>query len=135
VTFALIFSGCGSSRDANLAEVSGKVTLDGKPIESGVISFIPADLSGPTAGAEIVNGTYFIGGESGVFISECRVEISALKKTGEKVPTSVDPDDMTDVVTNMVPANYNTKSTLTAKIEAGENLNVDFSLHSTAQIE
>ena len=75
------FAGCGGGPDIELAQVSGTVQLDGKPIQSGTISFIPLDLAGPTAGAQIIDGAYFIGGENGVYIGECRVEISAMKKT------------------------------------------------------
>jgi hypothetical protein len=134
-SIVVIFSGCGSSRDSGLADVSGKVTFDGKPLEYGTISFIPLDLNGPTSGTEIHNGSYTIGGEVGAYIGECRVEISAHKKTGEKVPSPVDPDEMTEIVVNMIPLNYNTNSTLTATIAEGENLNVDFNLQSKVENE
>ena len=129
------FVGCGGGPDIELAQVSGTVQLDGKPIQSGTISFIPLDLAGPTAGAQIIDGAYFIGGENGVYIGECRVEISAMKKTGEKVPSPIDPNEMTDVTEELIPAKYNVKSTLTKQIQAGENLNVDFSLQSNVENE
>lgn len=42
--------------------VTGKVTYDGAPVESGAISFMPVDGKGAAAGATIVNGTYTVEG-------------------------------------------------------------------------
>lgn len=49
----LAVAGCGSSTGA-----SGNVTYDGRPVERGAISFLPADGRGPTAGGEIRDGRY-----------------------------------------------------------------------------
>ena len=46
-------AGCGGPPRA---KVSGTVTLDGQPVESGTISFYPTANSGPTAGGGIENG-------------------------------------------------------------------------------
>lgn len=49
----LLLSGCGSS-----GRVTGEVTYEGKTIENGLISFLPADGDGPSAGATIEKGRY-----------------------------------------------------------------------------
>jgi hypothetical protein len=52
----LIPAGCG---DPSHATVSGKVTLDGKPLNSGYVSFIPEDTqAGQTSGGRIIDGEY-----------------------------------------------------------------------------
>ncbi len=49
----LLLSGCGDS-----TSVSGNVTYKGKPVESGAITFLPADGKGPSSGARIEGGRY-----------------------------------------------------------------------------
>jgi len=51
----LILAGCG-----NKCSVSGRVTVGGQPVESGFITFFPADEKGQSAGGEIINGEYSI---------------------------------------------------------------------------
>ena len=67
VLFALLgglASGCGGSGH----RISGKVTLDGKPVPAGKIYFIPDTAkgnSGPTRYADIVDGAYDTGATGG----------------------------------------------------------------------
>jgi hypothetical protein len=49
----LAATGCESSTGA-----SGTVTYDGRPVEKGTITFLPADGQGPAAGGEIRDGQY-----------------------------------------------------------------------------
>jgi hypothetical protein len=51
----VILAGCGSK-----CSVSGRVTLGGQPVESGFITFFPADDKGQSASGEIVHGEYSI---------------------------------------------------------------------------
>jgi hypothetical protein len=52
----LMLAGCG---DSSHATVSGKVTLDGSPLDSGYVSFIPEDPQvGQTSGGKIADGEY-----------------------------------------------------------------------------
>jgi hypothetical protein len=53
---SLFAGGCSLSP----ASVSGVVTYDGKPVESGEITFTPADGKGPTAGGKIEAGKYSV---------------------------------------------------------------------------
>jgi hypothetical protein len=53
---AALLPGCGSST----ATVSGEVTLDGRPVGNGYITFTPEDGKGPDAGGVIVNGRYSV---------------------------------------------------------------------------
>ena len=52
----LLPSGC--SKNAITAEVSGIVTVDGEPAETGAIGFFPTDGKSPTAGGTIKAGHY-----------------------------------------------------------------------------
>jgi hypothetical protein len=108
--------GCGSS---NRASVEGKVLLDGQPLKTGVINFMPTeDNPGPTAGGTIVDGHYKIDAERGVAIGLNRVVISSKQPTGRKIQSL---DRVDEEIAEVVPSQYNTKSTLTRDIQAGAN--------------
>lgn len=49
----LLLAGCGGS-----TAVTGSVSYEGQPVESGSITFLPADGQGPSAGAAISGGQY-----------------------------------------------------------------------------
>lgn len=48
----------GCAEKAAEMDVTGKVTIDGQPIETGTISFIAADGATPTGGGVIKDGVY-----------------------------------------------------------------------------
>jgi hypothetical protein len=135
-TVSAIF-GCGASGPPRV-EISGLVTLNGKPLESGSIAFIPdAGVVGPMAGGEIKDGAYRIASTDGPTIGSHKVEIRAWRETG-KVPVTgiagaTGGPSAGGTVANMemyIPAEYNTKSNLQISVERGENHH-DFDLEST----
>ena len=129
LTAMLLLTGCGSS---NRAGVTGLVTLDGKPLEGGVIGFFPAKGNkGPTAGAVITNGRYEINAAKGVPVGANRVNIKSMQKTGRKIPG---PRGETDELANVVPPGYNTDSTLVCDIQPGSN-ELNFELKGRVPIE
>lgn len=72
VLFLLLLTGCGGGSGST---VSGSVTVDGKPLDDGYISFYPApNTPGPTTGGEIKGGKYTV---RGVAIGKNRAEITA----------------------------------------------------------
>ena len=78
-----LLTACGDSRRGS---IEGTVTLDGRPLEKGYICFRPQlGTLGPTAGAEILDGRLSILAEGGTFGGTFRVEITASRKTGQKV--------------------------------------------------
>ena len=61
----LLLALVGCSSDGRMA-VSGTVTLDGKPLESGAITFLPAPGSeGHSAGGQITNGEFRLPADHG----------------------------------------------------------------------
>lgn len=103
---AFTLAGCGGGpTDApKTFKVTGMVTLDGQPVESGSIVFVPSDLKGRPDAGEIVAGKYEFECTKG----EKRVEITATKE----VPAT-EPEGMPDYI-SLIPARYNTASTLGA---------------------
>src|SRR6516225_556038 len=85
---SLAFAGCSGSQ----AEVSGTVRLNGKPITSGAINFIPVEGNqGAAAGAEIRDGKYRISRSRGATVGKNRVELRAFINTGRKMQDPTGP--------------------------------------------
>lgn len=74
--------GCDNGR----ATVTGQVTYQGQPVESGSINFEPLDGRGGTAGGTIENGAFRLSGAAGVVPGKKRVRITVMQKTGKRVP-------------------------------------------------
>lgn len=73
----LMLAGCAKKDDGRY-ELSGNVTIDGKPIPVGEISFEPDGSSGnkgPASFVPIKDGKYTVGGKSGVVGGKYNVTI------------------------------------------------------------
>lgn len=121
--------GCGAGN--NLAQVTGTVTYEGKPIEEGKIIFeVPGQRSafGVIENGKILNVTTFEQGD-GAPIGEASVAINAFKppaKPQKDAPTSTSaPGGPSGMVINerAVPARYGNPATsgLNCSIQPGEN--------------
>jgi len=77
-------SGCGSS-DGRLA-ISGRVTVDGEPLDGAAINFQPAPgTSGHSSGGPVKAGVFRVSSEKGLMPGTYRVTIIAMKKTGRMI--------------------------------------------------
>jgi len=122
VTLILSLIGASCSHETRRYPVSGRVTIDGQPISSGDILFVPvAGDRGPDAGT-IKDGKYdFLATEG-----KKRVEISASKiRRGGARGAGGEP-----VPEEYIPARYNTESKLSAEVQARQTNRLDFSLES-----
>lgn len=133
ILFLLALAGCGRGYNGpERASVLGRVTMDGKAVESGIIEFVPAaDTPGPTAGAKINNGVYEVAEKNGPVLGKYLVRIHSHGKTGRKISAgSLEPAGaLIEEVGEMVPAQYNEKTTLEREVVSGEN-QFDFDLKS-----
>lgn len=129
VCLLLVCAGCGGGRVA----VEGSVTFDGKPVESGTISFEPADGQGATAGGPIEGGRYALSGDSAVAPGKKIVRIRAVRKTGRKIESGPPspPGTMVEETESYIPAQYNTQSTLGCEVTAGGANRHNFDLKSS----
>jgi hypothetical protein len=129
-----ISGGCGPSGPPRV-EISGKVTWDGKPLETGTISFIPDEgQTGPMAGAQIVQGGYQIRADQGPTLGGHRVEIQAWQTSGQTevagvggATTGPSAGGVVETVKMYIPERYNKKSTLRVTIKPKAN-QLDFDL-------
>jgi hypothetical protein len=118
-----VVSGCG-----NRGAVQGTVTLDGQPVDGGRIFFVPdGDPAGrPQVYAAIAQGKYSLPASKGPEIGHYRVEIVWHKKPGKQEPPA-DPGLVTDDMKQIIPAAYNSKTTLFVDVGRGTNT-FDFAL-------
>jgi hypothetical protein len=125
----LLLAGCGRSGPQRY-EVSGSVNFAGEKIAEGAIAFTPiGDTKGPKVGGNIQQGQYRIDRSGGPVAGRHRVEITAMGKTGRKVPNMV--GQMIDQVVNILPPKYSDEtSELTVEIQPhGKNVcNFDLKL-------
>lgn len=112
----LLFGCNGDGRRA----ISGEVTLDGEPVDGGSIVFLPKVGDGAKGAAEITAGKYAIPSEQGLPIGAYHVEIRWSKPTGKQIPSG-DPGMLMDERAEVIPAQFNSASRLSAEITAGEN--------------
>lgn len=122
--------GCGK-KGPQRAAVAGHVTLDGQPINEGVIQFLPFEGTiGPEAGGVITKGQYDIAQQRGPVVGKARVELRASKKTGRRVqdPTGR-PGTLTDEYKEMFPPDFNTNSALVREIKDDRN-ELDFDIRT-----
>ena len=111
--------GCGGS-SIERATVSGAVTLDGSPLPSGQIRFLPTG-KGPSWSAWIKDGRYTTEDTKGTPVGDLRVEIDGYRTPAWYKPTAAAPGDEKPVLPQeqYLPAKYNLQSELTMSIPAG----------------
>ena len=135
---AAALAGCGgSSKPYNTAPVSGRITLDGKPLAGARVYFFPihdpqsGPLSGPEAyGTTDADGRYTLEtafGERGATIGPNRVAVSTVKY--ETSPTN--PEAQRVAVPERVPKKYSTeRGMLKFEVTSEGSQSADFDLVS-----
>jgi hypothetical protein len=123
-------AGCGGSQ----AAVSGRVTLDGTPLNSGTVSFQPTG-GGPVGyGAIRAGGSYSVqtGQQPGVAPGEYVVTVQSVSEVTEAQRQAAMSGTMTEAVGQLLtPARYAARETtpLRFQLKPGRN-NVDLELTS-----
>lgn len=122
-----VFSGCGS----DIAEVKGRVTLDGQPLKDATVMFLPAGGGRPGTAITDADGRYellFTGTEKGAMIGKNVVKISTyyppMGNTGADGKTSEIP-----ACPERLPAKYHDRTELIAEVKPGVRA-YDFDLKS-----
>lgn len=116
--FLVLSAGCSGEKVEKIdtANVSGKVTLDGQPLASGVIIFLPEqDEQGGQLRGQMVQTTVTAGSytANNVVIGKNRVRISSPRVVGKQMVEGVEYDKEEE----SIPQKYNTGSTLTALVK------------------
>lgn len=132
-----VVPGCGGVSDQpELGQVTGSVTLNGKPLSGVAVVFQP-ESGRPARGMTDANGKYeltYIRQTKGTKVGPNRVEI-APSEDGEAAETENEGSESTPVAKPSksgkptIPSRYNTQSELKAEVKAGKNT-FDFELKS-----
>lgn len=123
--------GCGSADSLPRESVSGSIAVEGKPLSTGLITFLPSDPDVPTqGGGAIINGKYSIPRDQGLVPGKYKVVVSS---TNNKPETVVDktnnmPGMPPILAKEAIPSQYNQKSLLTAEVTAGGKNVFEFNL-------
>jgi hypothetical protein len=125
-------AGCSESDGLNRQPVTGSVTLDGSPLVTGTIRFLPTSPEATTeTSTDIDGGKYSFPKSSGPVPGTYKVLISSAKREAFDMPQGKTPGEVhPPIAKEEVPAKYNVKSTLTATVKAGQSDPIDFSLVS-----
>ena len=123
VSLSLAVAGCGPPAGPERGSVTGKITFDGAPLESGTIELRPAEgVDGVSAGGLILNGQYDIASDKGPFLGKHVVDIRSMRETGKMVPAGGPAGDaMVPETEQFIPAKYNSTTELSIDIQSGEN--------------
>ena len=136
--------GCGGSGLGTIP-VSGKITVDGQPMEGVMVVFNPGDGGRAAAGRTDAQGIYKLTTEiagDGALPGSYKVAVSKHENAADDVPTNVDPNDPAslDAVYSKVDARKKQVSTsfiadmygnpmgsgLTAEVKSGGENKFDF---------
>src|SRR5262245_60102268 len=119
-TVVLTVVGCSGARDGFPREpISGKVTLDGKALENGQITFTPAGGGEPVVGGVITDGSYTVRRADGPSPGPHSVKVWSRKATGKKLPSDDQPGTFIEETREIIPARHNLKSELKAEVKQG----------------
>lgn len=132
-SWIVLVTGCG--RGGDRAGVHGMVTLAGSPLPYGVIEFYQPALDGPAGGAAIVDGKYVVPRTHGLLPGEYRVVIRSEVEASagasiQSTPDAAPPAKVAAAASgprfrDRIPAEFGDKSTLTASLQAGQDLALD----------
>ena len=125
-------AGCGGGDGLDRQSVTGTVTLDGQPLETGLITFDPASATAETSSAtEIVDGTYAFNSQNGPVPGTYRVVINSSGGESIEPPAGQAPGDTyLPPPEEKIPQKYNSNTTLTATVESGSSEPINFELTS-----
>ncbi|WP_145346853.1 transthyretin-like family protein [Rosistilla ulvae] len=119
LTLALV--GCSGSNLPELGSVTGVVTYEGQPVPSAIVTFQPQE-GRPSVAMTDDEGKYellFVKDTPGALLGDHKVTISnESAMEGDQSPNDAMP---------LLPAKYNSQSTLTALVEPGSQT-IDFPL-------
>jgi hypothetical protein len=105
-------AGCGPQT----SKIAGTVTMDGKPLEAGVISFVPADSAGEPVTVQVTQGKY----EATTTPGPKLVQISAPYVKEQRKEYDAPDAPLVDVTGERLPPKYNSKTELKMDVAAGK---------------
>lgn len=116
-----LLTACGSGGD--FSSLSGTVSVDGTPVESGTVHFQSKTSSKSSGGATVAGGAFNVVSAEGLEPGEYEVVLQAYRKTGRTIN---DPQKgKVEVTETLTPTDSPKSMQVTA--ENSQNLALDFS--------
>ncbi len=131
VVMLLAFMGCSSS-GPDIAYVSGRVTMDGKPLANAAVLFIPED-GRPAAARTDADGRYvlnFTEGRRGAIPGKNSVRIT----TQREAEQDENGKTVVPAARETIPMEYNAASTLEFTVEPKKKNVANFDLKSGGKV-
>lgn len=117
----ILFLGCGDSG----ISIRGKITVNGEPLESAELKFLPLDaVDNEHVGAVVANGEFEVEDNERIKEGEYQVQVCAFRKSGKKVWDGMGDGSnktMVDDFSQFIPNRYNDASELKVSLKKGEN--------------
>lgn len=135
----LTMAGCDGRADFQRAAVRGTVSLDGEPLEHGVVRFVPLDKTpGRKQSVSLTNGQFSMDEELGPAVGRHRIEIESTDTGGlelddEDAMTRLHSEGVQRIDVQRVPPWYNRASRIVEEIKDGDNA-FSFELSSKRQL-
>ncbi|MEX2358132.1 MAG: hypothetical protein WEE51_07355, partial [Pirellulaceae bacterium] len=125
--------GCGGKESGpDRHPVSGTVQHNEAPLETGTIFFVPNQGGGGGSSFPIENGKFGSTEENGLSVGTYRIEITSAQKTGNSIP-GAGPNGMVEEVIQVIPAKYNSATTLDATVGEDDANQFEFTLTGKAR--
>jgi hypothetical protein len=106
--------GCGNGKGS----VSGTVTIDGKPVASGSVTFVKQGGELAREGAVIRDGSF----QAVVPPGKYKLELNGQKVISKRKQKAFDgTDEEVEITEELFPERYNSKTELTEEIKPGAN--------------
>jgi hypothetical protein len=108
----IAIAGCGETGGVMVA---GKVTIDGKPVDRGLITFQPVGSAGKPAGASVENGKFTIDKSQNLQPGDYQVTLQAQRRTGKtlqdrQMPTTVEEMAIVNLKKDTLSAHLSTEN-------------------------
>lgn len=132
VLVVICMAGCGSD-GPELSDVSGKVTIDGQPVQGVVLTFVPDAAGGsPSYGKTDAAGIYrlmFTATKYGAMPGSHRVEMNITKMSKDELAEMRAAGEEVPEQNVQIPRQYQQPGALTATVSSGRT-EIDFALTS-----
>ena len=124
-----IFSACSRGpAPPKRGTLAGKVTLNGKPVASGLVRFMALDPSAVNVVAQVKDGQYNLPAEQGPTKGKYRVEFSVPSTTKQRVPNDDVPGTFMEIAPETLPPRYHRDSKITIDYDPDQTQSHDFQL-------
>jgi hypothetical protein len=105
------------------------VKFNGQPVKTGLIEFQPAGQGMATAGAAaITDGSYSIARAEGLQPGQYQVRVSSAPQKAQRPPNALPGDYQLPPAQELIPAKFNSNTSLTAEVTKEGPNKVDFDL-------